>query len=161
MGLGHRLDHMPNMLSGGEQQRVTISRAIANRPPLLLLDEPTGDLDSANTRSVIRLLRQLNEEEEMTLVMVTHDMYLKNFASRVIWMRDGKITKVDDISTEQREAAFRELLEADEAAAAAAAPGTATESAAKQHHGWSNTQVRDVQDYRMLTFKQQQQEVSL
>lgn len=110
MGLGERLGHYPNMLSGGtftvtsgahflcaffacigEQQRVTIARAIANKPKLLLLDEPTGDLDTKNTRMVIKMLRRLNEEEGMTLVMVTHDVHLKNFAKRIIWMRDGKV----------------------------------------------------------------------
>jgi putative ABC transport system ATP-binding protein len=109
VGLGHRLDHMPNMLSGGEQQRVTIARALANTPPLLLLDEPTGDLDTRNTRNVVRMLRHLNEDLGVTLVMVTHDMYLKNYASRVLYMRDGKLLRTERIRRARRAEAFREL----------------------------------------------------
>ena len=109
VGLGHRLDHYPSQLSGGEQQRVTIARAIANKPELLLLDEPTGDLDTQNTLKVLDLLVQLNKEEGMTMVMVTHDMYLKNFADRVIWMRDGKIAKIETISEERQTEAIADL----------------------------------------------------
>ena len=109
MGLGQRLDHYPNQMSGGEMQRTTIARAISNEPDLLLLDEPTGDLDSTNTLKVLDLLVRLNQEKNMTLVMVTHDVYLKNFANKVITLRDGKISKEEEISKEARDAAIAEL----------------------------------------------------
>jgi ABC-type nitrate/sulfonate/bicarbonate transport system ATPase subunit len=101
VGLSKRLDHFPSQLSGGEQQRVTIARAIANRPELLLLDEPTGDLDSVNGAIVMDLLTKLHERG-LTLVMVTHDVHLKSFADRVIWMRDGKIARIDTNSDESK-----------------------------------------------------------
>lgn len=102
--MGQRLDHLPSQLSGGEQQRVTIARAIANQPDVLLLDEPTGDLDTVNTAIVLRLLLELNREG-ITLVMVTHDVGLKFFADRVIWMRDGKIQRVEQVTPEQQQEA--------------------------------------------------------
>jgi len=110
VGMGARLTHIPAQLSGGEQQRVTIARAIANHPEILLLDEPTGDLDSINTCVVLQQLLKLNLEENITLVMVTHDVGLKNFANRVIWMRDGKIQNVEKIS-ERRQQQRREDLQ--------------------------------------------------
>ncbi|KAJ3291755.1 ABC transporter AbcH.1 [Borealophlyctis nickersoniae] len=112
VGLGHRLHHFPAKLSGGEQQRVTIARAIANSPELLLLDEPTGDLDTNNTHRVIDLLYRLNTEENMTMIMVTHDVYLKNFAHRVVYMRDGKVHRVEMVASGRRRQAVRELYEA-------------------------------------------------
>jgi len=96
VGMSPRLDHLPSQLSGGEQQRVTIARALANNPDILLLDEPTGDLDSVNTAIVMKLLTDLNKEG-ITLVMVTHDVGLKFFADRIIWMRDGKIQKIEAV----------------------------------------------------------------
>jgi len=109
MGLGDRLNHLPSMLSGGEQQRVTIARALANNPELMLLDEPTGDLDTRNTEIVMNILATLNKEEGKTLVMVTHDVGLKNYANRVIWMRDGKIQRIEIIPEERRNAQLDEL----------------------------------------------------
>ncbi|RKO95294.1 ABC transporter-like protein, partial [Caulochytrium protostelioides] len=87
--------HYPHKLSGGEQQRVTIARAIANSPKVLLLDEPTGDLDTVNTRRVMALLHNLNREQKMTMIMVTHDVSLKHFAHRVVYMRDGKVARIE------------------------------------------------------------------
>lgn len=89
--MSHRLKHFPNQLSGGEQQRVTIARALANKPQVLLLDEPTGDLDTRNTHIVLDILLKLNEQEKITLVMVTHDVNLKYLSHRVLKVLDGKI----------------------------------------------------------------------
>ena len=111
VGMGERLDHVPSQLSGGEQQRVTIARAIANNPSLLLLDEPTGDLDSRNTAVVLNLLTELNQKQRITLVMVTHDVAMRGFADRVVWMRDGKIVRVEQISQETRDARYALLSE--------------------------------------------------
>ena len=109
VGLGHRLDHLPSQLSGGEQQRVTIARAIANRPQLLLLDEPTGDLDTVNGTIILGLLLQLNRHEGITCVMVTHDQSLKHFAHRVVHMVDGKVLRVESIDEAERLRADSEL----------------------------------------------------
>jgi putative ABC transport system ATP-binding protein len=98
VGLADRAGHFPSQLSGGEQQRVTIARALANRPELLLLDEPTGDLDSRSSDQVMRLLLDLNENHGVTLVMVTHDVHLKNVAHRVVHMLDGKVQRVEEVA---------------------------------------------------------------
>lgn len=109
VGLGHRLDHLPSQLSGGEQQRVTIARAIANRPQLLLLDEPTGDLDTVNGTIILGLLLQLNRHEGITCVMVTHDQSLKHYAHRVVHMVDGKVLRIETIDQHERMRADTEL----------------------------------------------------
>ena len=100
VGLQERMDHFPNQLSGGEQQRVTIARSIANKPKILLLDEPTGDLDTRSTDIVMKILIDLNMRERITMIMVTHDVGLKNFAHRVVKMADGKVNKI--LSTPQQ-----------------------------------------------------------
>ncbi len=97
VGLGHLSDHFPNELSGGEQQRVAIARALANDPPILLADEPTGNLDSASGDLVLDLLGQ-TWHEGATLILVTHDQSVAQSASRIITMRDGEI--VDDVPTQ-------------------------------------------------------------
>ena len=94
VGLGTRLDHFPNMLSGGEQQRVTIARSISNNPSILLLDEPTGDLDTKSTDIIMKILIDLNIKHKITMIMVTHDQGLKHFATKVVKMADGKVLKV-------------------------------------------------------------------
>jgi putative ABC transport system ATP-binding protein len=91
VGLAERLDHYPVQLSGGEQQRVALARAFMLRPPIVLADEPTGNLDSTNGRHVLDLLLQLNRAENTTLVLVTHDPTLASHASRRILLRDGEI----------------------------------------------------------------------
>jgi len=91
VGMGDRMHHVPSQLSGGEQQRVTIARAMVNFPDILLLDEPTGDLDSKNTETVMKMLVELNRQHGITLVMVTHDIHLRQFASRIVHLRDGKL----------------------------------------------------------------------
>ncbi len=91
VGLRDRRDHYPVQLSGGEQQRVAVARAFVRKPPLLLADEPTGNLDSVNGRQVLELLLSLNRSEGATLVLVTHDRDLAAHASRIITLRDGLI----------------------------------------------------------------------
>jgi putative ABC transport system ATP-binding protein len=89
VGLGHRVGHRPNELSGGEQQRVTVARALASRPAIVWADEPTGNLDTAMADQVIALLHELNREDGQTIVLVTHDPGVGASAGRLIRMRDG------------------------------------------------------------------------
>jgi putative ABC transport system ATP-binding protein len=98
VGLAERLDHYPVQLSGGEQQRVAIARAFACRPPILLADEPTGNLDSATGHQVIDLLTGLHRDFGTTLVLVTHDQDLARLAERVIALRDGRVESDSAIS---------------------------------------------------------------
>ena len=91
VGLQDRQSHYPVQLSGGEQQRVAVARAFANRPPILLADEPTGNLDSATGRQVIDLILSLNRDHGSTLMLVTHDQDLASCAERIITLRDGRI----------------------------------------------------------------------
>ncbi|HUA86694.1 MAG TPA: ABC transporter ATP-binding protein [Bryobacteraceae bacterium] len=91
VGLSDRLDHYPVQLSGGEQQRVALARAFMVKPPILMADEPTGNLDSANGAHVLELLIRLNRREGTTLVLVTHDISLTGHADRIITLRDGRI----------------------------------------------------------------------
>jgi putative ABC transport system ATP-binding protein len=90
VGLEARSQHIPSELSGGEQQRIAVARALANDPPILFLDEPTGDLDSKNSKMIMELLKSIHEKGE-TLVMVTHDPEMATYADRIINMLDGKI----------------------------------------------------------------------
>ncbi|MBY0374372.1 MAG: ATP-binding cassette domain-containing protein, partial [Bryobacteraceae bacterium] len=91
VGLADRLDHYPVQLSGGEQQRVALARAFMTKPPILMADEPTGNLDSTNGRQVLDLLLSMNRQEGATLVMVTHDKELAGYADRTITLRDGLV----------------------------------------------------------------------
>src|SRR5262245_3674021 len=91
VGLGNRMDHHPSQMSGGQQQRVAIARALVNRPPLLFADEPTGNLDSRTSVEILRMFQQLNFEEGITIILVTHDATVASHAKRVIRMRDGLI----------------------------------------------------------------------
>ncbi|MGH8869059.1 MAG: ABC transporter ATP-binding protein [Actinomycetes bacterium] len=91
VGLAHRADHRPNAMSGGEQQRVTVARALVGRPAIVWADEPTGNLDTAMAAQVIALLEQLNSEEGQTIVLVTHDPGIGEAAGRLVRMRDGRL----------------------------------------------------------------------
>ena len=91
LGIGHRLDHKPRALSGGEQQRVAIARALVNEPAILLADEPTGNLDSANSEAVLNIVRDLNRRTGQTILMITHNLEAAAFADRTVTMRDGVI----------------------------------------------------------------------
>lgn len=91
VGLGKRIDHYPEQLSGGEQQRVALARAFATKPDLLLADEPTGNLDSENGRAIIDMLFALKEEQDSTLLLITHDKDLAAKTSRQLVMQDGRI----------------------------------------------------------------------
>ena len=93
LGLKDRLSHLPNQLSGGQQQRVSIGRALMNHPALLLADEPTGNLDSENSREIISLLRKFNKENNQTVIIITHDEKIALSADRVITIEDGRITR--------------------------------------------------------------------
>ena len=97
LGLSKRVDHLPNELSGGEQQRVSIGRALMNRPAILLADEPTGNLDSKSSKEIIELLKLSNEKYKQTIIMITHDNNLALNADRIITIGDGKIIKDEKI----------------------------------------------------------------
>src|SRR5262249_32864803 len=91
VGLGDRLDHEPSQLSGGQQQRVAIARALINNPPLLFADEPTGNLDSRTSEEILQMFQQLNAQEGITIILVTHAAGVAGHAKRVIRIHDGMI----------------------------------------------------------------------
>jgi len=97
VGLSDRTDHRPSELSGGEQQRVAVARALANSPRVLLADEPTGNLDSTRARELLALLREMVEGDRLTVLLVTHDHELaSSYSDRIIMMKDGKV--IDSLS---------------------------------------------------------------
>ena len=116
MGLSRRLDFPVAQLSGGEKQRVAIARAIANRPALILADEPTANLDSHHGAETMRLLRDLAKEEETTVVIVSHDQRLREVADRVLWLEDGRFKSLEALV---RDPVCGMLLEPEQAAASA------------------------------------------
>jgi ABC-type lipoprotein export system ATPase subunit len=109
VGLGHRLNHLPNQLSGGQRQRVAVARALANKPAIVLADEPTGDLDTESGAEVIDLMKHLNEDLDTTFIVVTHDPAVSRETERVLIMRDGRIVHEHKVGTpfEEDLAAFR------------------------------------------------------
>jgi putative ABC transport system ATP-binding protein len=96
VGLKDRMNHKPAELSGGERQRVAIARALANNPGFLLMDEPTGNIDSKAAKEIIGLIKQLNEEKGVTIIMITHDQHLATQAKKIVKMLDGVIIKEID-----------------------------------------------------------------
>ena len=91
VGLSDRMDHLPNALSGGQKQRVAIARAIVNKPKIILADEPTGALDSKTSIDIMEQFRELNEEEGVTVIVVTHESEVAAYANRTIYVRDGMV----------------------------------------------------------------------
>ena len=96
VGLGDRLKHHPNQLSGGQQQRVAIARALVTRPAVVLADEPTGNLDTTTSREIMELLRTMNRDEGVSIVLVTHETDIAAFAERQVMFRDGRIVRDTD-----------------------------------------------------------------
>jgi len=96
VGLGDRFRHKPFELSGGQQQRVAIARALANDPAIILADEPTGNLDLNTGEDIISLLKNLSQERNMTVISATHDIKMLNVSDQVVWIRDGRIDKIED-----------------------------------------------------------------
>lgn len=96
VGLGHRLHHKPFELSGGQQQRVAVARALANTPTVILADEPTGNLDTKTGREIIELLRDLQQREGVTIISATHDRRMIGMSDRVVWIRDGRLERVQE-----------------------------------------------------------------
>lgn len=98
VGLGDRLNHKPSNLSGGQQQRVAIARALINDPQIILADEPTGNLDLRTGRSVIDLLKNVNEEKNVTVITATHDLKMMGISDRILYLRDGKIEREETVA---------------------------------------------------------------
>ena len=95
VGLGDRLHHKPAELSGGQQQRVAIARALANRPVIILADEPTGNLDLETGLDVINVLREMNKNEGVTIIAATHDLKMLDVSDRIVYLRDGRIDRYE------------------------------------------------------------------
>jgi len=98
VGLSHRLTHKPSELSGGEQQRIGIARALINEPDVILADEPTGNLDSVTSEGIMELLAKMNHEKNITILMVTHNINLTQNTRKVISLKDGRIERISDLS---------------------------------------------------------------
>ncbi len=96
VGLGDRFNHKPFELSGGQQQRVAVARALANDPAIILADEPTGNLDLTTGEEIIALLKSLSQERGVTVISATHDFKMLNVSDRVIWIRDGRVDKIEN-----------------------------------------------------------------
>jgi putative ABC transport system ATP-binding protein len=106
VGLGERLDHAPNQLSGGQQQRVAIARALVNGPSLVLADEPTGNLDSGTSADIMTLFQRLNADQGITMVVVTHEHDIADYAQRRVMFRDGVI-----VSDERKDASLKQSVD--------------------------------------------------
>jgi putative ABC transport system ATP-binding protein len=96
VGLGDRVTHKPTELSGGQQQRVAIARAFANDPAIILADEPTGNLDLKTGKEIIATLKTMNNENGVTVISATHDLKMLDVSDRIVWIRDGRVEKIED-----------------------------------------------------------------
>jgi putative ABC transport system ATP-binding protein len=96
VGLGERFRHKPSELSGGQQQRVAVARALANDPSIILADEPTGNLDLSTGEEIIALLKELSRERRVTVISATHDFKMLNVSDQVVWIRDGRVDKIEN-----------------------------------------------------------------
>nr|WP_084758028.1 ABC transporter ATP-binding protein [Defluviitalea phaphyphila] len=103
VGLGSRLKHKPNEMSGGQQQRVSIARAFVNRPTIIFADEPTGNLDTHTTIEILELMTRLAKEHKQTMVIVSHDLEVSDYADRLIHMKDGEIISIENKSNERKD----------------------------------------------------------
>ena len=108
VGLGQRIDHTPGQLSGGQQQRVAIARALVSDPEVLLADEPTGNLDSRTSLEIMEILQRLNRERSITVVLVTHEADIAEYAGRIVGFRDGRVVRDEPVKS--RREASREIL---------------------------------------------------
>jgi len=108
VGLGERIDHVPSQLSGGQQQRVAIARALVNNPAILLADEPMGNLDSRTSVEIMQVFQTLNETDNLTIILVTHEPDIADYARRIITFRDGHVTRDQPVA---RRRVAREVLE--------------------------------------------------
>ena len=113
VGLGERLGHHPNQLSGGQQQRVAIARALVNSPKLLLADEPTGNLDTRTSIDVMGIFQRLNEEQGLTIVLVTHEHDIAEYGTRIVAFRDGRVRSDEPVGRRRTAAAEVERLAGD------------------------------------------------
>jgi ABC-type lipoprotein export system ATPase subunit len=112
VGLGDRMHHRPSQLSGGQQQRVAIARALVNNPPILLCDEPTGNLDTVTSRDVMSFIKQLNETEGLTVILVTHDLDIAREARRAIVLIDGHVVAdTSDFDAAERALHHRKVID--------------------------------------------------
>jgi putative ABC transport system ATP-binding protein len=100
LDMGHRLNFVPEKLSGGEKQRVAIARALVNRPGLILADEPTANLDSHHGHEIMRLLRRIAKEEQRSVIIVSHDQRIKDIADRILWLEDGPFKDVVEMAVD-------------------------------------------------------------
>ena len=96
VGLGDRINHRPTELSGGQQQRVAIARALANDPAIVLADEPTGNLDLNTGLKIVHLLKELNQERQVTVIVATHDLKMIDVSDRIVWIRDGTVERIEE-----------------------------------------------------------------
>ncbi|MHB9134099.1 MAG: ABC transporter ATP-binding protein [Armatimonadota bacterium] len=111
VGLGHRTDHLPAQLSGGQMQRVAIARALSNTPSVILADEPTGNLDSKTGEEIIMLLKELQVEQNVTIITATHDVKMLDISDRIAWVRDGKLDRLEERADVRIETGAMEAME--------------------------------------------------